>query len=276
MQDNYFIIIKFCMYAFILVAIATFGDSNTAEPTPLVMQTALQQSSPSDPYFQSQAHISGNPKEENSRYTGSAFSLSRDGSWLTATHVLKGCKRAYAELQKSRGGRFRYKSILSWQPVTGTDVGVMKTQGGTAGLHLAKTAPRDGESGFFYGFPAGQANAGYAVKFGNVNMIRFQGLEREAADVWTIYDFHPAKTIHLGGNSGGPMLNKYGEVVGVISAGNDRRGRVFTSMIPRIASLNDFSYAEFSPKDTLTQDNYVKFGRKLRHNEIVIRVNCRT
>ena len=221
------------------------------------------------------ATINDSPSKANSRYTGTAFALSADGYWGTATHVLSGCQRVDVQLQKAGGG-FRKRPVNAWRTLKGTDVSVMDTERGNSGLPLAESAPKSGDEGFFFGYPKGRANAGYAVNIGKARMVRFRGREREPADVWTIYDFQPAKTIALGGNSGGPMMNAQAQVVGVVSAGNDRRGRVLTSMVPTLKPLKAFSREDFKPQQPLTRDNYVGFGKALRERGLVVRVDCAT
>lgn len=221
------------------------------------------------------AVIKDEPIKYNSRYTGSAFALSKAGHWGTALHVMNGCKRIDAQLENGRGG-FKNVAVTSWRALKGTDVAVFDTDNGKPGLPLAHTPPRKNDAGFFFGYPKGQANAGYAVFVGEARMVRRRGQEREHANVWAIYDFVPATEIVLGGNSGGPMFNARGEVVGVVSAGNDRRGRVLTSVVPDLKPLDKFSRPAFKGKTALTRSNFVDFGAELRQRGLVVRVNCAT
>lgn len=251
-------------------------DTDSPQPRqPLAVRAALAVPKQPVAVDLGDATINDNPPKAGSRYTGTAFALSADGYWGTATHVLKGCQRVDVELQKA-GGAFRKRPVNAWRTLKGTDVSVMDTERGNPGLPLAGSAPKSGDEGFFFGYPKGRANAGYAVNIGKARMVRFKGREHEPADVWTIYDFQPAKTIVLGGNSGGPMMNAQGQVVGVVSAGNDRRGRVLTSMVPTLKPLRNFSREDFTPGHTLTRDNYVDFGKTLRERGLVVRVDCAT
>lgn len=252
-----------------------YGTGGGGVRQPLAVYAALDVESQPIAINLGEAPINDSPSIANSRYAGTAFSLSVDGYWGTAAHVLNACQYVDVELQKAGGG-FRTRPAIAWRALKGTDVAVMDTKRGMPGLALAVNAPESGENGFFFGYPMGQASAGYAVNIGKTRMVRFKGREREPADVWTIYDFQPAKDIVLGGNSGGPMMNAHGEVVGVVSAGNDRRGRVLTSMVPTLAPLKAFSHESFEARRVLTPSNYVEFGKILRERGQVVRIDCAT
>lgn len=238
--------------------------SEAIEVQPRSLQTSLADS-----------RIQPSSPKPNSFYTGSAFALSRDGHWATATHVTQGCQRVDLLIETGTG-KFRRQPIEGWRALKGKDVSVMDSPEGARGLTLADTLMNKGELGFFFGYPKGKASAGYAVHLGRSRMIRFSGRQTETSDEWAIYELLPGKKIALGGNSGGPMMNELGEVVGVISAGSDRRGRVNTSIVPALSPLKAFSKPEHVRRDTLTPDNYVAYGRWLRSTGLVTKVDCRT
>jgi len=242
---------------------------------PLQVHAPLTVGAPVPPVGVVEALIEEPPVKPNSHYSGSAFALSRSGHWGTAKHVLEGCNRADAELENGRGG-FSRVAVTGWRAVAGTDVAVMETDAGSPGLPLAGKRVQVDDPGFFFGYPKGNANAGFAVNIGKARMVRQRAGDREPADVWAIYEFRPAATIELGGNSGGPMLNQRGEVVGVISAGSDRRGRVLTSQIPALAPLKGYSRPEYRSLRALMRENFVEYGAELRRRGLVVRVDCRT
>jgi len=256
---------------------ALFSSEGETVRNPLIVQAALDVPQQAIPESLSDSIVASSPPKANSRYTGSAFALSKDGHWATATHVTDGCKRLDL-LQETSGGKFRRVRVDGWRALKDKDVSVMDSAQGEPGLVLASTLAQADDLGFFFGYPKGKASAGYAVHLGRSRMIRQNGRERirEISDEWAVYEMLPGKRIALGGNSGGPMMNADGEVVGVLSAGNDRRGRVNTSIVPSLEPLHRFSKPEHRPGERLTQDNYVAYGQKLRRTGLVSKVDCRT
>ncbi|HEY9079087.1 serine protease [Magnetovibrio sp.] len=254
-----------------------FNSEGATLRNPLVVQAALDVQPQAIPISLNDSFIEPSPPKANSRYTGSAFALSRDGHWATATHVTDGCKRLDL-LQETSNGKFRRVPVSGWRALKDKDVSIMDSAQGEPGLVLASNLAQVNDVGYFFGYPKGKASAGYAVNLGRSRMVRQNGRARikEISDEWAIYEMLPGKKIALGGNSGGPMLNAQGEVVGVVSAGSDRRGRVNTSIVPSLEPLRRFSKPEQQLNQPLTRKNYVAYGQALRRAGLVSKVDCRT
>jgi len=254
-----------------------FGGEGDTVRSPLIVHAALDGQAQRIPQNLGDSIIQPSPPKANSRYTGSAFALSRDGHWATATHVTNGCAQINI-LQETADGRFRRARVDGWRALKDKDVSVMDSVQGEPGLTLASSLAKVKDLGFFFGYPKGRASAGYAVHLGRSRMIRQNGRTRikEISDEWAVYEMLPGKKIALGGNSGGPMMNADGEVVGVVSAGSDRRGRVNTSIVPALKTLQRFSKPEFRTGQRLTKQNYVAYGQKIRRAGLVSKVDCRT
>lgn len=254
---------------------ALFGGDGETLRSPLIVHAALDVPSQSLPTNLGDSIITPSPPQAGSRYSGSAFALSRDGHWATATHVTEACKRVEI-LKEDARGKFHRVRVDGWRALKNKDVSIMDSSEGAPGLVLASTLAKVDDLGFFFGYPKGKASAGYAVNLGRSRMIRAGGRVSEASDEWAVYEMLPGKKIALGGNSGGPMMNALGEVVGVVSAGSDRRGRVNTSIVPSLEPLQRYSKPEHRPGQRLTQQNYVAYGQKLRRTGLVSKVDCRT
>jgi len=184
------------------------GGEGDSVRNPLIVQAALDVPQQAIGESLSDSIIEPSPPKANSRYTGSAFALSKDGHWATATHVTDGCKRLDL-LQETSGGSFSRVRVDGWRALKDKDVAIMDSAQGEPGLVLAATLAQANDQGFFFGYPKGKASAGFAVHLGRSRMIRQNGRQRikEISDEWAVYEMLPGKKIALGGNSGGPMLN---------------------------------------------------------------------
>ncbi|HEX4097218.1 MAG TPA: serine protease, partial [Caulobacteraceae bacterium] len=84
--------------------------------------------------------------------SGTAFSVSDAGVWITARHVVDGCRRAGVLVSPGRGVLAKVSSDRS------SDVAVLTTQGGAPPLPIAPLYPlQSGQIGFHPGYPRGQA-----------------------------------------------------------------------------------------------------------------------
>ncbi len=138
---------------------------------------------------------------------------------VTAAHVIDGCARLTLETGEPL-------SVI--RSDTGLDLAVLSTTRRSASwLPLSeRVAPKLGENILALGFPyRGMFNQGLSVTGGNISAL--PGATDPAKRVMLTAPIQP-------GNSGGPVLNKAGEVVGVVvSRANDLKVLEGTGTLPQ-------------------------------------------
>ena len=96
--------------------------------------------------------------------TGSAFSVSSEGYWLTARHVVEGCDQAYIQTGTREGARVVRTAIHPQ-----ADVALLITDGAPEGLPVAASRMGKRES-FSVGFPKGRPGAVHGRFLGEMTM----------------------------------------------------------------------------------------------------------
>ncbi|MBL8700510.1 MAG: trypsin-like peptidase domain-containing protein [Alphaproteobacteria bacterium] len=160
--------------------------------------------------------------------TGSAFSVDREGVWLTARHVVQDC--AQVGLRGSRGW---VRAAVAWIHPR-ADLAMLRTESGTAALPRSPEPLTLGVDGFGMGFPQGKPGAVHGRLMGRSQMQaegRFNG--RAPTLSWAEVQRQPDFDGSLGGISGGPMLDRSGRLIGVVVAESPRRGR-FETIAPEV------------------------------------------
>lgn len=156
---------------------------------------------------------------------GSGFVLDGQGTIATNFHVIEGAKEARI-MFPADGAEFPVQGFLAVVP--GKDLAILKFNPGNRTLKplaMATLPPEKGESVFAFGAPKGLSGS---VSDGIVSSVRngteLQALLKQgsAVDVYTKYLGYELDAVWIqttapisGGNSGGPLVNSRGEVVGL-------------------------------------------------------------
>lgn len=217
---------------------------------------------------------SGEPAKDT---VGTAFSLDSDGVWMTARHVVEGCRRLGVQTI-GRGTVWVDGATLS----PSADLAILV--GGPTGpaFTVSERLPDLGETGYGVGYPQGKPGDVSGTLMGravsrSTGRLNFE----EPVLVWAEKSRFPDFDGGLGGISGGPFLAADGTVVGVLISETRRRGR-FNTAAPRSMRpvLNDAPISwdgddrVISLNERLTDGNLADWGAKLRAAAAVTRVLC--
>ncbi|MBL8770092.1 MAG: trypsin-like peptidase domain-containing protein [Phenylobacterium sp.] len=204
---------------------------------------------------------------------GTAFSIARSGVWLTARHVVDGCRRVALVVGPGTGVAVTVRIDPKGEAA------LLYTEGGAAPLPLALSEPlRRGQRAFHPGFPQGEPGEASSRLLGRENLVvRGHGARTEPVLVWAETGRTEGLNGTLGGLSGAPALDAQGRVLGVTIAESPRRGRIYTTA-PEIVSATlttagrraDASAAS----EVITPQNYFYVADDLRRELQVAQVVC--
>ncbi len=216
-------------------------------------------------------------KPQRTIATGTAFSISSDGIWVTAKHVTNGCDQLILQVGHNKG--YLATDIIEHPSA---DVSLFKTRAGAMPFQIESQVLNYNAEGFHFGYPRGEPGDVYSRLIGRrILNIRGAQLGKESVLVWAEKRRFPDSYLSLGGISGGPIVNKDGNMVGVHVAGSVRRGRAYSSLPDTVTHL--IKRAGFAmitePKERqdtayLTPENFLVAGQKLRKNLSVAKVVC--
>jgi S1-C subfamily serine protease len=156
---------------------------------------------------------------------GTAFSVADRGVWLTARHVVEGCRRAAIVTAPGHGVAAEVR--LSAQRETA----VLITRGGAPALPIAPAGPlRRGLMAFHPGFPQGRPGEAASQLIRRANLwVGGHGLRAEPVLTFAETARRPGLRGALTGISGAPVLDSAGEVLGVTVAEAPRRRRLYAT-----------------------------------------------
>ena len=216
--------------------------------------------------------------ESSTRHTssvGSAFSISKQGLWLTARHVVSGCDKAFVQIGNKRALKI---DNINFHP--NADIALLTTLGAPVPLNLLKSTNQL-DHAFGIGFPTGQPGAIHARYIGEMTMHhRGRNGFRERVHVWTEQSRIPNNSGSLGGLSGGAVMDNLGNIIGIVQAESRRRGRIMTAKPETINNLFELISAVAPPSKSndvefsLSSDSYPKIARKLISSLRVAKVHC--
>ena len=138
---------------------------------------------------------------------GTCFAIEPDGTILTAYHVLKGA--SHIRIRLSNGN---FSEVIHKKGSESIDLAILQIKEPTPNfLNLAPAGSvQVGDSVFTLGFP-NPSILGNEPKYTNGTISSLSGLYGEATLMQTSVPIQP-------GNSGGPLVNENGQVVGIITS----------------------------------------------------------
>ena len=253
--------------------IAAVGRRESADapapppPVPGEEEVPLGPASPFDPQIVVQ--VSGETKPS----TGTAFSVGDDGAWLTARHVVDGCKSAAIVVADGRGVAARVRIDARG------DAAILTTEGGAPALPLGLTESlKRGDRAFHPGFPQGRPGEATSRLLGRETLVvHGRGARSEPVLAWAEVGRTDTLKGSLAGLSGAPALDDAGRVIGVTVAEAPRRGRIYTTAPETITAALKASGRRGSIDamgEPITTDNYGRVADSLRRDLRVAQVVC--
>lgn len=263
------------LYGLVLVAFVwvIFLSDNEALDAPEPLPETLAQEGPSLPEpsaFDETVLVQVTAPQDG---VGTAFAIDRNGNWLTARHVVDGCRRVSLLVAPNR-----YVTVARVALDPGSDIALLQTGRSPRAveLNLANDL-RVGEVGFHIGYPQGRPGE-IATRLLARSRLVTRGIRRNEEPVLAWSELGRTRGLFgsLGGLSGGPVFDAEGRVRGVIVAESPRRGRVYTAAPRSIAAF--LETRGVTPQDGQAQPiSVTDYGRRaddLRKSLQVVKVAC--
>lgn len=218
---------------------------------------------------------SESPRDENvvvnvepaTSSTGTAFAINDTGQWMTARHVVDSCTDIGLKIGAIK--TLRVKAVVSKE----ADLAILSSDWSRTPLpHDLNSQRQIGEAGYFFGFPQGRPGEAIGKLLGRNRMVvRGRYRSNEAILAWSEIGRTNGIFGSLGGLSGGPALDKDGEIIGVVTAENPRRGRIYT-VAP--THLRQHIKSQSTRPEPLELNAYGSKADKLRRDRRVVQVIC--
>ena len=226
-------LIYFLLLVIIIGNVMRKSDIGDMPMAPPELGPALPNAKPSDPALivEIDAPHSG---------IGTAFAVDNNGTWMTARHVVDSCSSVGLRLGGNKLVKMDVVKISS-----DSDTALLISRWKRAPLARDFTSQRQiGERGFLIGFPQGYPGEVAGELIGRHRML-IRGRYRTAEPVLAWAEISRSRGLEgsIGGLSGGPVFDKDGEVIGLVTAESPRRGRVYTvapsSLAKALGSLSN-------------------------------------
>lgn len=245
-----------------MVAYANYDKPNIAPAPPLPdLGPLLPSESPRDERILVQI-------DEPTSGIGTAFASSDDGEWVTARHVVDSCQNIGIKITSRQLLRIEQAEVFQ-----NADLARLTSSWTRTPLPTDLETPRTvGETGYFFGYPQGQPGEVVASLLSRGRMqVRGRYRTDESVLIWSELNRSRGLLGSLGGLSGGPVLDKDGELIGVVAAETPRRGRIYT-VSPR--NLRRVVAPTHSPAEPLTLKGYALQADRLRRDRRIAQVVC--
>lgn len=202
--------------------------------------------------------------------SGTAFSIDGKGNWLTARHVVDSCDRV-GLIAGTNSAVTADKVIVS----KSSDTAILKTRWQRPAIPTdLNTRRTTKEAGFFFGFPQGRPGEVAGTLLGRHQLItRGRYNVEEAVLAWAELGRTRGLRGSLGGLSGGPALDKDGEVIGVVAAESPRRGRIYTVAPSSVRPLVPTAIKSANARPVSTKD-FGKEADSYRRDRRIAQVIC--
>ena len=204
--------------------------------------------------------------------SGTAFSISGDGIWVTARHVVEHCRRPAVAVGGDQAVAADVRLGLN------TDLAVLLTEGGSEPLPVrTDDRPPVGTAGYSAGFPQGRPGEVAVALLGRTSFpAPRRGLRRQPVIAWAEVGRTEALKGELDGLSGAPIVDAEGRVMAVTVAASPRRGRVYSTWHGdfRRAVISLQSPLETARGEPMRPDDYGLASDALRRDLRIAQVVC--
>lgn len=199
---------------------------------------------------------------------GTAFVVDNAGTWVTARHVVDSCDKVGLRIGSTRG------MVMDVDISSNSDTAVLKSKWKRRPIPMDLDAERRiGEHGFFFGFPQGKPGEAVGALIGRHRLItRGRYSTTEPILAWSEIGRTRNLFGSLGGLSGAPVLDKDGEVMGVVAAESPRRGRIYSVAPQTLKALIPTGIA--LPAEPILTERYDKHADAYRRERRIAQVIC--
>ena len=199
---------------------------------------------------------------------GTAFASTDTGEWVTARHVVDGCKTIGIKVTARQLLRIDETEIFENSDLARLSSSWTRTPLPTD-LDTTRTV---GETGYFFGYPQGKPGEVVASLLSRGRMqVRGRYSTDESVLIWSELSRSRGLLGSLGGISGGPVLDKDGELIGLVAAETPRRGRIYTVSPDNLRRLIAPTKTTAVPLDLKT---YALQADRLRRDRRIAQVVC--